>query len=872
MGQQTIPVLKEKFADGKTPPGSDFADLIDSYIHKSTKINQAQVLGLNESLNDKATKEDLKNATTNFKGYHTDLAALLLAYPQAQNKKDFFAWVGSPYPGTVYKVFADGGAWTDTGEVPTQEEIDLAEYAKKEEVDIKFNAITTGATQNIHIPSTDTKGYYLELSGTTVTLRPVAVGYYYTTTDYIEVNEGDVIDLVNDLDSEIVARSVVFYAQKGNVCLPTSKGVGVIGNYRFSVPSGAKYFRCDYSLNCINFRVLFGGLVIRQSALPDDVNNSVITVKTITQEINNLFDKNAPDVMAGKYLNLENGLPSGSNPDYYTTGFIDVSELIGEPLVSNCFTDIYPDGYFRFACFYDADKNFIAGQGYENRQFLYVPQNAVYFRSCFNKIQVSLDNYAVVSGNTRWGITVKETALPKDVNDAVSTVKALTQEQPNLFDKNDADIVYGKYLNTQTGLATGVNEVYCTTGFIDISKLIGKTLTSNIDVFRFACFYDAGKNFIAGQGYENQPSILVPQNAAYFRTCFNYVNTPLDIYFIGADSASVKIQLSAMPNEVLSLIDAGNLMPIIRKDVSLAAGQYVEIPLKMGNHLWTMSCLLSFNAFSAVRIGKGRTTYQGAYFRIDATKLYVYSTGQLIDTVNHGLTINKSLMIYIEQVYDKTHIYLASQTGNFSYTSSSMAGNYSPFVEADGGAVTVDAFNFDTTPDLSKKILFIADSYGGGQSIARTPGCLYLVLNIQSFMTSNMSGGNASELYSLLQTALSYSKPKFVIWGSGMNDNSFATWKSITEQAITLIEKSGAEPILITIPSVPTRDKTEINTYVRASGYRYIDFSLAVSDDAGNWFAGLLHSDGVHPTELGAYALAMRALTDLPELIKYNNN
>lgn len=130
MGQQTIPVLKDKFADGKTPTGGDFGDFMDSYIHKSTKINQGQVLGLDDSLKDKATKEDLANATTNFKGYHTSLAELLTAYPQAQNRKDFFAWVGSPYPGTVYKVFADGGAWTDTGEVPTQEEIDLAEYIK----------------------------------------------------------------------------------------------------------------------------------------------------------------------------------------------------------------------------------------------------------------------------------------------------------------------------------------------------------------------------------------------------------------------------------------------------------------------------------------------------------------------------------------------------------------------------------------------------------------------------------------------------------------------------------------------------------------------------------------------------------------------
>lgn len=122
--------LFEWFTTGKFPTEAQFAEQFKSFWHKSERIDQSSVLGLPDALADKATKEDLANATTNFKGYHTSLAALLAIHPQNENRKDFFAWVGSPYPGTVYKVFANGGAWTDTGEVPTQQEIDLAEYAK----------------------------------------------------------------------------------------------------------------------------------------------------------------------------------------------------------------------------------------------------------------------------------------------------------------------------------------------------------------------------------------------------------------------------------------------------------------------------------------------------------------------------------------------------------------------------------------------------------------------------------------------------------------------------------------------------------------------------------------------------------------------
>lgn len=81
---------------------------------------------------------ELQNATIRFKGYHTDATTL----PQDDRKKGDFAWVGSPYPGTVYKVNTDGGAWIKTDEVPQQEEVNLEEYAKKEELTSKADILT----------------------------------------------------------------------------------------------------------------------------------------------------------------------------------------------------------------------------------------------------------------------------------------------------------------------------------------------------------------------------------------------------------------------------------------------------------------------------------------------------------------------------------------------------------------------------------------------------------------------------------------------------------------------------------------------------------------------------------------------------------
>lgn len=151
--------LYEWFTTGKYPTEIQFQEQFKSFWHKSERMPLTQVLGLVDFINKAATKEDLANATTNFKGYHTSLAELLIAHPQNENKKDFYAWVGSPYPGTVWKVFADGGAWTDTGEIPTQQEIELAEYLKKKSVTVNITNEKETVPSNFAVNSLQNKLY-----------------------------------------------------------------------------------------------------------------------------------------------------------------------------------------------------------------------------------------------------------------------------------------------------------------------------------------------------------------------------------------------------------------------------------------------------------------------------------------------------------------------------------------------------------------------------------------------------------------------------------------------------------------------------------------------------------------------------------------
>ena len=103
-----------------------------------------------------------------------------------------------------------------------------------------------------------------------------------------------------------------------------------------------------------------------------------------------------------------------------------------------------------------------------------------------------------------------------------------------------------------------------------------------------------------------------------------------------------------------------------------------------------------------------------------------------------------------------------------------------------------------------------------------------------------------------------------------MNDSD-SDYTTYLASVRSFCKEYGIELILGTVPTVPSRYKENINAAVIATGFRYVDFASAVgADSAGNWYAGFLEtptSTGVHPTALGAPALAMRLLVDVPEIM-----
>lgn len=102
--------------------------------------------------------EKVKSSTTKFKGYFTTETALKQAYPSP--KVGDTAFVGEPYPGTVYDVQSNG-AWHNTTKAPDADSVDLNDYATKEDLkDVEDYAKKATAEYNVSVfhPTSGTSG------------------------------------------------------------------------------------------------------------------------------------------------------------------------------------------------------------------------------------------------------------------------------------------------------------------------------------------------------------------------------------------------------------------------------------------------------------------------------------------------------------------------------------------------------------------------------------------------------------------------------------------------------------------------------------------------------------------------------------------
>ncbi len=167
-------------------------------------------------------------------------------------------------------------------------------------------------------------------------------------------------------------------------------------------------------------------------------------------------------------------------------------------------------------------------------------------------------------------------------------------------------------------------------------------------------------------------------------------------------------------------------------------------------------------------------------------------------------------------------------------------------------------------------------------------------------LLSSYSGMSTEACLEQFKQDVEYGTPQFVVWCCGMNNsdknhNEISTgYRDATLEMLAICEEKGITPILCTIPNTPGQFHTAKNNWIKASGYRYIDFSKAVGGDrldenligtdtrkfnsstneyydnktGAYWYDGMLNSDEIHPDAKGAQALYARVLVDFPEITR----
>lgn len=281
-----------------------------------------------------------------------------------------------------------------------------------------------------------------------------------------------------------------------------------------------------------------------------------------------------------------------------------------------------------------------------------------------------------------------------------------------------------------------------------------------------------------------------------------------------------------------------------------------------------------FDTFTSLTLAHGKTSYDGVYLILDETyiKTYRYTSSlSLMATYEHGLTLSDYISVHIDLKHGNFgSVTLRTNGGEFKVESMWFPGCREE-VTVSGGHEMTNVKGSYYVRDIYADTWIFGDSY---LTIDGTRYPLYLInAGYTNYLLCGFSGARSTDEIISLRNLIEKCSPKRICWCLGMNDGDTQTavsarWKIVYDEIVGICSSKNIELILATIPNVPNIRHDYKNAIVRASGYRYIDFAKAVNAEAvgATWYADMLSSDNVHPTELGAKALASRILLDVPEI------
>lgn len=463
----------------------------------------------------------------------------------------------------------------------------------------------------------------------------------------------------------------------------------------------------------------------------------------------------------------------------------------------------------------------------------------------------------------------------------------------NLFNIDDPDVVLGRYLANNTLSAAG--QPFNVTGYIPVQPNTTYQCSNDGDVMqgtalcRFVCQYDQNKQYITGA--DLQPSTVGNRFTTGASTYFVRVtvrNPVWEKYQIERGSAPtawekfgyvISSEYLSIPEIARDVFKKNNVFNSFRGVSQLANGESLTLLQSYARR--KVSFVAKINGASAsdldVLVGLGYNAGNGGWLEITPTKVIVHTYVGGVDSsteYSHGLTLANDIIVSFSANGTDATIMLISDGLIFSQEIDRGFNFGGAGFARNNGTTTINVDLAVMFKDITEKIWLFGDSYLGWANHERWPYWM-VSWGFLSWLSDNRAGGSSIEGYKSMVNLLSIGKPAFILWANGMNDTSDANtttpsadWLETIQNVIYQCEQYGITPILATIPTVPSKQNDGKNKWVRESGYRYVDFAAAVgATSSGVWKTGMLSGDNVHPTELGAKALASQVLIDFPEIM-----
>lgn len=609
-----------------------------------------------------------------------------------------------------------------------------------------------------------------------------------------------------------------------------------------------------------------------------------VKVKADTTELNRFFDL---DVMRGQYVNQ---YPHGDLVAQYTGG--TYQNVIGEtfPLNRGTYT-AFISGMRGFRGYVEK----VGGLTDGHVRYLVFDNPGIYVFTLAEDVPDMEIRLMVAGADEKepgmyglYGITIVngDYTLDKLLPDYVTGVdQAITCKRDikmgkNLFNKNSKFNVKGAYL-LDAGEYAYDNPNYLVSHYIEVEPETDYNYINIQGSASCVAFYDSGNAFLGainGQSITNG-TFTTPAGAVKMRVSVDMrkIDTAQVIkgsypedYEPYTDSQDI-VDLQKDVNLIKSNMGVGETKPSflsVEGDGNLEIKKLVNV--KKNN---TISFYGRFSTFNGLRIGHGASSVGGSYIEIDNTNVtYSFVGNEVVpyESVAHGLNISDFIEVNIK-VDTLATVTITTASGSSSIPTPHWSG-CNGYVFATGINTTLRDCKLSwATKDINAPVWVFGDSYMTTNTSDRTPKNI-IDMGYDNWLVSGYPGGVGGSEIQSFTNLLELGKPKVAVWCLGMNhpdkDGVLNTsWITTTTAFIDLCVDNGITPVLATIPTTPTVNNDPKNTWVKASGYRYVDNEKAVVNPAtGDWYDGLLSGDNLHPSAQGAKVLASRLVLDVPEI------